>query len=250
MITLSRLQAGASNALVTDVARVAFARRLIIAPALSGRLEAFNFSALWKEKHATHLKGTREWAFEAVRNWLKNPQASNIFWLTGGGGTGKSVLCTELLVQLQSSGQLAAWHFCRHDDPASSHPAALLRSMAAILCAQLPGFEKALQASSQKTNLELALVSRDPEIVFDAIISEPLKILPRPEKTPQVLIIDALDEIPKDGMCISSWHADLTINPFAFHNNLVRSEIAAATNLSETSSVPTEMDETIHLQQR
>lgn len=50
-----------------------------------------------------------------------------------------------------------------------------------------------------RENLNTALTSRDPEVVFDVLIRNPLGQLPRPEKAPMVLIIDALDEIPKQG---------------------------------------------------
>lgn len=135
------LQAGASTVAFGAEMREKFAHSLRVPAALGGQLKACDFAPLWKEKHQTHLMGTREWAFTAVEGWLRNPKASKLFWLTGGGGTGKSVLCAELLRRLQVSGHLAAWHFCRHDDPSASQPAALLRSIAAILCRQLPGFE-------------------------------------------------------------------------------------------------------------
>eukprot|EP00900_Chrysochromulina_parva_P023432 jgi/Chrpa1/5722/Chrysochromulina_OHIO_Genome00002008-RA len=39
-----------------------------------------------------------------------------LFWLMGGGGTGKSVLTAELLDRVIH--RAVAWHFCRHDNPA------------------------------------------------------------------------------------------------------------------------------------
>ena len=105
------LQAGASTVAFGAEMREKFAHSLRVPAALGGQLKAYDFAPLWKEKHQTHLMGTREWAFTAVEGWLKNPKASKLFWLTGGGGTGKSVLCAELLRRLQVSGHLAAWHF-------------------------------------------------------------------------------------------------------------------------------------------
>ena len=62
--------------------------------ALGGELVPHDFLALWSEKQASHLQGTREWAFEEVMTWLNNPseeEASKLLCYLGGGGTGKSV---------------------------------------------------------------------------------------------------------------------------------------------------------------
>ena len=105
-------------------------------------LRAHNFTALWHSKLVQHLQGTREWAFGDITAWLDERDASQLFWLMGGGGTGKSVLTAELLYRLFHL--VVAWHFCRHDDAEQSKPCALLRSLAAMLCTRLPGFEAAL----------------------------------------------------------------------------------------------------------
>jgi len=48
---------------------------------------------LWREKKIAHLQGTREWAFTEILNWwLDDPASPQLFWLTGGGGTGNSML--------------------------------------------------------------------------------------------------------------------------------------------------------------
>ena len=114
-------------------------------PSRDNGLVAHNFSALWRDKCAAHLPGTREWAFKEVTTWLKTPGESKLFWLVGGGGTGKSVVAAELL--RREFDRVAAWHFCRHDDKEKSTPAALVRSLAAMLCHTLPGFEDALDGT-------------------------------------------------------------------------------------------------------
>ena len=40
----------------------------------------------------------------------------------GGGGTGKSVAAAELLARLLDKQNAAAWHFCKHTEPARSAP--------------------------------------------------------------------------------------------------------------------------------
>jgi len=108
----------------------------------------------------------------------------------GGGGTGKSVLTAELLYRLFHL--VVAWHFCRHDDAEQSKPCALLRSLAAMLCTRLPGFAAAL--GDVPANIR---ESTDPKEVFDALFAAPLRALDAPAE-PRLLIIDALDEIPRE----------------------------------------------------
>ena len=193
------------NQLITTVERVLIGRRRqefqdnfallaahdqLRAPDVKG-LRAHNFTALWHAKLVQHLHGTREWAFGDITAWLAEPKASQLFWLMGGGGTGKTVLTAELLYRLFHL--VVAWHFCRHDDAEQSKPCALLRSLAAMLCTRLPGFEAALG------DVPAAMrESTDPKEVFDALLAAPLRELAPPaDGKPRLIIIDALDEIPK-----------------------------------------------------
>ena len=61
-------------------------------------VKALDFSAIIADKRRQHLQGTREWVFDAVEKWRIDPDAAKLFWLVGGGGTGKSVAAAELLV--------------------------------------------------------------------------------------------------------------------------------------------------------
>ncbi|KAL1529183.1 hypothetical protein AB1Y20_000142 [Prymnesium parvum] len=175
---------------ITQAVRSISARKVI-----QGKLAPYNFESLWAEKRASHLQGTREWAFEEIEQWRKDESASKLFWLMGGGGVGKSVLSAELLARWLDKRCVAAWHFCRHDDIEQSKPANLLRSIAAMLCHTLDGFEEALSGA---TGLEDALLSADPRVVFDVLIQQPLEKVPS-QTTARVIMVDALDEIPKEG---------------------------------------------------
>ena len=159
-------------------------------------LEAHDFTDLWHEKLRAHLAGTREWAFTEIFAWLDaapSDAATQLFWLMGGGGVGKSVLTAELLHRAYRSNRVVAWHFCRHDNPQQSSPDALLRSLAAMLCARLPGYEEALG----ETSVEL-LKATDTKELFAALFTAPLQKVKSPD-TPSFIILDALDELPKQG---------------------------------------------------
>ena len=148
-----------------------------------------DFSRLFAEKLASHLPGTREWAFSEILEWLdKDAGGPQLFWTMGGGGTGKSVLTAALHARIVQ--RVVAWHYCRHDDPQASAPGALLRSLAAMLCAQLPGYADALAAVPEET-------VTDPKELFVALFEEPLAKVAAPAQA-LLLIIDALDELPRE----------------------------------------------------
>ena len=86
--------------------------------------------------------------------------------------------------------QVVAFHFCRHDNPAASSPIALLSSLAAQLCSCLPGFRLG--------NVEEALQSGQVGKVFEQLIEKPLGQLTA--KKTAVIVLDALDELPQDGI--------------------------------------------------
>ena len=160
-------------------------------------LEPHDFTGLWREKHGAHLPGTREWAFKEVFAWLdaapSDADAAQLFWLMGGGGVGKSVLTAELLRRAYGSNRVVAWHFCRHDNPQQSSPDALLRSLAAMLCARLPGYKEALGEGASELRK-----AADPKELFAALFTAPLQEVKSPAK-PSLIILDALDELPKQG---------------------------------------------------
>ena len=75
----------------------------------------------------------------------------------------------------------------------------LLKSLAAQLCANLPGF--AQQLSQQSAQALEALRDAKPKVsaIFDKLLGEPLKAMAAPAK-PFVVILDALDELPHDAL--------------------------------------------------
>jgi hypothetical protein len=164
--------------------------QLSVPPTLD--LKPHDFRELWREKKSAHLQGTREWAFAEILEWLDDPESPQLFWLMGGGGTGKSVLTAELLDRVIH--RAVAWHFCRHDNPAQSAPGSLLRSLAAMLAHRLPGYKEKLEA----TGVPGEAVD-DPAELFKALFETPLLVskVQAPER-PLLVILDALDELPKE----------------------------------------------------
>eukprot|EP00937_MAST-01D_sp_MAST-1D-sp2_P006716 g6716.t1 len=150
-----------------------------------------DFGALRKEKESQLLPGTREWIFDLVDAWLRDPGAARLFWLMGGAGTGKSVVAATWL--RRNERVAAAWHFFRHDDPGKSEPAALLASLAAMLATKVPAFGAALE---EQEGVDAALDTGKPAEIFRVLLHEPLARTPAPDRT-LVIVLDALDEVPR-----------------------------------------------------
>jgi len=171
---------------------------LRVPPALAGALAAHDFSNLVTEKCHAHMPGTREWAFAQWQAWLSQPDSS-LFWISGQGGIGKSVLVAELLRRALEEGKarcIVAHHFCRHDDAARSEPPSMLQSLGCMLCANLPGYEEALKA--RRAEVSAALGGGKVDEMFAVLFARPLERLKPPTGAGNVaILIDALDELPK-----------------------------------------------------
>lgn len=80
---------------------------------LASLVKALDHSALIAEKFSQLMKATREWIFLEIASWLQDPSSSTVFWLAGGGGTGKSVISATLLHRLPGLGGIPlAWYTC------------------------------------------------------------------------------------------------------------------------------------------
>ncbi|KAJ1458797.1 hypothetical protein M885DRAFT_83226 [Pelagophyceae sp. CCMP2097] len=165
-------------------------------------LKALDHSALQREKMGQHLAGTRGWVFTAFDAWLLGAESAEsesydkLFWLLGGGGTGKSVAFAVQLNRLRARGAAIAWHFCRHDNAGASGVTTLIRSLAAMLCATVRGFEEMLRADlvsffEEKGDLD----GMQPAGLFELLVSKPLSKVEPPGQN-CVICIDALDELP------------------------------------------------------
>ena len=64
-----------------------------------------------------------------------------------------------------------------------------------MLCTTVPGYETALAKGAAA--MEEALATTDPKVAFEVLIAAPLREVKAPEEV-LFLVIDALDEIPKE----------------------------------------------------
>eukprot|EP00948_MAST-09A_sp_MAST-9A-sp1_P002318 g2318.t1 len=164
-------------------------------------IKILNQDALIAEKCRLYREGTRLWVFKLIWNWTKNDN-SKIFALIGQGGTGKSVI-SAVLTKLEKhfdGFQVIAHHFCRHDNPEGSSPMNILSSLLGMLCVNVKDFEKFLvEKFSSPSRIKAILNSGIMEDICDELIIAPLKkCQPSSGGGVHIIVIDALDELPKD----------------------------------------------------
>jgi len=127
------------------------------------------------------VSGSREWVFEDLAQWLRQPVPvqrpphtsshgtgsstaapaapavpieRRIWWLQGGAAAGKTVCCSVLLERFRP--QVLAAHFCKASLPESLDHHSFCHSLCAQMAASLgPGFRRACLASLVQKRREL-----------------------------------------------------------------------------------------------
>src|SRR5438105_3279694 len=102
----------------------------------------------------------REWVFQAINDWLADPDGSRFFLLTGEPGAGKTAIASRLCQFAQGSvpspegltsltpNFLSAIHFCSGRDSRWNNPHVFAESLALQLAEHYPVYAKALAEKS------------------------------------------------------------------------------------------------------
>ena len=66
----------------------------------------------FKADHSQHVPNFvgREWVFERIDVWLREPDGSRVFWIVGGPGVGK----TAIAAYLCHKRDVVAFHLCKY----------------------------------------------------------------------------------------------------------------------------------------
>lgn len=129
----------------------------------------------------------RRWAIDKLKGWLKNREASRVFWITGAPGSGKTALAAWLCCHQP---EVKAFHFCTHGHTDKSDPKRCVLSIAYHLACLIPTYKARLSA----LNLERLVKETNARTLFDALIVQAL-IESGPGETGVIaILIDALDE--------------------------------------------------------
>ncbi|KAJ7213168.1 WD40 repeat-like protein, partial [Mycena pura] len=153
-------------------------------------LETLSYTRYDASARSECLAGTREGILRDIAEWLMaSTDASNVLWLSGVAGSGKSTIATGIYRYFRDRNRLGAFVFFDRSLPREGSPKAVLHSIAHSLAQFSPPFNDAL----------CRVLSDDRKIVEDTIASQFRKLLVEPLAVaaisgPIVVVLDALDE--------------------------------------------------------
>ena len=141
------------------------------------------------------MGGTREYILNEIIAWMANesepnnvPQ-SNIYWIYGLPGIGKTSLAHSICETFDDRKQLVGAFFCQRDDTNSSDPRNILPTLIYKLAEIIPTFRK-IVAECLRSHPNLTTESMKDTFFLDFIRSLPH----HPKEHSLVFVIDALDE--------------------------------------------------------
>ena len=135
------------------------------------------------------MEGTRETLLNQIMAWVANESdKSNIYWIHGLPGIGKTSLAHSICEKLHNKQQLAGVFFCQRDDANMSEIRNILPALIFKFAETFPPF-RAIVADRLRRDPYLTSKSMKDSLFLDLICN-----LPRHPKHILVIVIDALDE--------------------------------------------------------
>ncbi|KAJ3319902.1 hypothetical protein HDU76_000425 [Blyttiomyces sp. JEL0837] len=133
--------------------------------------------------------------------WL-NAKENSLLWLNAGAGLGKSFIAYLISENLPPGFVLGSAIFCKHDDNTKNNPIKIVSTIAFELASKLPEYREFLVGEIENdakaiANGEISVLDM-PSTAFERLIINGLQQIGEPLFN-VVIIIDALDEIGKQG---------------------------------------------------
>ena len=139
------------------------------------------------------MKGTRETLLNRIMTWAANESdTSNIYWVHGLPGIGKTSLAHSICEQLHDKQRLAGAFFCQKDDAITSDIRNIIPTLISKLAEIFPPF-RSIVADRLRSDPNLTSKSMKDSLFLDFIGN-----LSRHPKHTLVFVIDALDECGDD----------------------------------------------------
>jgi hypothetical protein len=144
------------------------------------------------------MERTRVDILKEIDEWVINPNdPDHLLWLHGPAGSGKSAIASSVCHQLhrRADGRryLGASFFCKRDDKYLRNPMLVLLKIAMNLADAFPAFAKVVAAALSNDHNLTEIDAIRPQ--FTGLIKGPLTQLPKCDRDPFVIVVDALDEL-------------------------------------------------------
>lgn len=139
------------------------------------------------------MEGTRRDILTEIDSWATDLDASNILWVNGHPGAGKSAIATTVVERFESSGRICSSFFFRRERASVMTPHALWRTVAYNLARRYTAIRQHLVCVLNE-NEDLPNISHI-DTLFRGLIREPLMANEEMavDKFP-IIVVDALDE--------------------------------------------------------
>ena len=135
------------------------------------------------------MEGTRGALLNQIMAWAANESdTSNLYWIHGSPGIGKTSLAHSICEILHTNQRLAGTFFCQRDDANMSDIRNILPTLIFKLAEKFPPF-RTIVANRLRSDGDLTSKSMKESLFLDFI-----RNLPRHPKHALVFVIDALDE--------------------------------------------------------
>ncbi|KAJ7605373.1 hypothetical protein DFH06DRAFT_1113177 [Mycena polygramma] len=166
---------------------------------------------------------TRQELLEKMWKYLTAPEhPSQILWLYGPAGAGKSATMWSLCERLEKTGRLGGTFFFKRGHPTRGNAKALFSTIAYRLALLVPWLSSPIQNAVER---DPTVVASAPEFQFQRLILGPCSSAIQPQVNPAIIIIDGLDEC--DGQRMQQEILRVLNNSFQHLRNVVRIVIAS-----------------------
>ncbi len=141
-----------------------------------------------------HIKGFygRDVIFQDFEKWISDSNSLPIYLLNAAPGIGKSAIASMISIKYPKN--VAAIHFCSFNNSVKNNVKNVVKNLACQLSFRNTSYQETLTSILSKTG---SLDELDSKRIFELLILEPANKLSF--DTPQVLIIDGLDEAIDNG---------------------------------------------------
>ncbi|PVF92763.1 FabD/lysophospholipase-like protein [Serendipita vermifera] len=145
----------------------------------------------WSSPHEECMEGTRQEILARIDEWVQNTNTSNILWIKGHPGVGKSAIASSISSQLHESRKLGSYFVFQRDRSSITTPNSLWRMVALDLARRNPAIKRVLVDKLAAGDILPATFNAN--VLFNQVIQGSLGASHDSNET-LVVVVDALDE--------------------------------------------------------